>query len=127
MSGLVGQVDSRSKLVGLNKTVKAFAVFDQKTSTTHTIGGSFNVSTIGDEAQGKSLVNFLSPMRNANYTVTTNHAEDNGSYGNYGDGSRVSAHRDPARTTSAFYVACTVDNSGGFADMETVDVIVCGD
>ena len=125
MSGIVGQVGARSKLVGLNKTVLAYAVFDQ--SGTHDIGGSFNVSTIGDEGVGKSKVNLIVPTKNANYTVTTNHAEDTSAYGNYGAGSRVSAHRDPVRTTSAFYVSCSIDNSGGFADMETVDVIVCGD
>jgi hypothetical protein len=127
MSGLIGQVGARSKLVGLNKTIKAYAVFDQTTSTTHTMGGSFNVSSIGDVDPGKSQINFLSPMRNANYVVTTSHAEDASSYGNYGNGSRCSAHRNPARTTSAVIIACDVFEGSGHTDMETVDVIVCGD
>jgi len=125
MSGLSGQVDSRSKLVGLNKTVRAYAVFSQ--SGSHTITGSFNVSTVDDGGSGKSDINFIVPMRNADYVVTVNHAEDTSSYGNYGVGSRVSVHRDPARQTGKCFLACTIDNSGGYQDMETVDVIVCGD
>ena len=125
MSGTVGQVGARSKLVGLNKTVKAYAVFSQ--SGTHTIGGSFNVSSVDDGGPGKSDINFITPMRNANYAVTVNHAEDTSSYGNYGAGSRVSVHRDPARQTGKCFLSCSIDNAGGFADMETVDVIVCGD
>ena len=114
MSGLVGQVGARSKLVGLNKTVKAYAVFSQ--SGTHDIGGSFNVSSVDDGGVGKSDINFITPMRNANYTVTTNHAEDNGSYANYGAGSRVSAHRNPSREVGKVFLSCSLDE-GSFTDM----------
>jgi len=86
---------------------------------------SFNVSSINDEAVGKFKPSWTSSFSNANYSATSNHAEDNGLYSNFGAGSRISWFNS-SRTTALVYGATEVVGDG-FRDMNTVEGQFIGD
>ena len=87
---------------------------------------SFNVSSISDEAAGKFKPTWTNNFGNANYSATINHAEDNGLYSNFGDGSRPSWYNS-SRTTAVCYGSTEVFHSTGFTDMRTVEGQFIGD
>ena len=87
--------------------------------------GSFNVSSINDEAAGKFKPSWTNSFGNANYSATGSHAEDNGVYSNFGAGSRMSWFNS-SRTTAVCFGATTVDEST-FTDMRTVEGQFIGD
>ncbi len=86
---------------------------------------SFNVASISDEAAGKFKPTWTNNFGNANYTATANHAEDGEAYGNYGAGSMIS-WSNVNRSTSVCYGSTTVDASGGFTDMRTIEAMFMG-
>jgi hypothetical protein len=87
---------------------------------------SFNVASISDEAAGKFKPTWTNNFGNANYATTANHAEDGEAYGNYGAGSMIS-WSNVNRSTSVCYGSTTVDASGGFTDMRTIEAMFMGD
>ena len=92
---------------------------------TPAIRESFNVSSINDEAAGKFKPSWTNSFGNANYSVTGNHAEDNGLYSNFGAGSMISWFNS-SRTTALCYGASEVVGSG-FTDMRTIEGQFIGD
>ena len=102
--------------------VKARLNFNGNTPATRE---SFNVSSVTDVTNGKYKPTFINSFGNVNYSVSGNHAEDNGLYSNYGAGSMVSWFNS-SRTTSECHVSCTVDEDT-FRDMRTVDGQFIGD
>ena len=102
--------------------VKARLNFNGHTPATRE---SFNVSSVTDVTNGKYKPTFTNSFGNVNYSVSGNHAEDNGLYSNYGAGSMVSWYNS-SRTTSECHVSCTVDEDT-FRDMRTVDGQFIGD
>tara|TARA_Y100001937_G_scaffold39912_1_gene56638 strand:+ start:140 stop:532 length:393 start_codon:yes stop_codon:yes gene_type:complete len=87
--------------------------------------GSFNVSSINDEAAGKFKASWTNSFDNDDYSTTGNHAEDNGLYSNFGAGSRISWFNS-SRSSSVCYGATEVVGSG-FTDMRTVEGQFIGD
>ena len=86
---------------------------------------SLNVASITDDGTGDYDFTYTTAFGNVNYSVSGNHAEDNGLYSNYGAGSMVSWFNS-SRTTSECHVSCTVDEDT-FRDMRTVDGQFIGD
>lgn len=102
--------------------VKARINYNDHTPTTRE---NFNVSSINDEATGKFKPSWTSNFNNANYSATSNHAEDNGLYSNFGAGSMISWFNS-SRTTAVCYGSTTVDEDT-FTDMRTVEGQFIGD
>ena len=86
---------------------------------------SFNVSSISDEAAGKFKPTFTTNFGNANYSATSNFAEDNGLYSNFGAGGTISWFNS-SRTTAVCYGSTSVDEDT-FTDMRTVEGQFIGD
>ena len=87
---------------------------------------TFNVSSINDEATGKFKPTWTSNFSNNDYSATGNHAEDNGLYSNFGDGSRMSWYNS-SRTTAVCFGSTEVFHGSGFTDMRTVEGHFTGD
>ena len=111
---------------------KAWVNYNHHTGPT--VRKSFNVSSMTDTATGKFQANWTNSFNDYLYCAVSNHADDNEAYGNYGAGSRISwfnghsieaVHRQ--RPTTHAQGSTTVDASGGFADMRTIEGVFFGD
>ena len=123
MSGLIGTTNSRSKIIGRSfDTAIAWVKFNGV--GTLSVINSYNISSVGDEAQGKYKVNFTGSAPNANYSVATDGVEDNGLYSSYGAGSTCHAYHSSA-TTTYFYMS-TAENGGTWQDLRNINAIVFG-
>lgn len=67
MSGIVGTSHSKSKIIG--RSLDTAKVWADVATSTNTINGSFNVSSITDVGTGNHDITFLNPMANTNYSA----------------------------------------------------------
>jgi hypothetical protein len=111
---------------------KAWVNYNHHTGPT--VRKSFNVSSMTDTATGKFQANWTNSFNDYLYCSTSNHGDDNEAYGNYGAGSRISWHNGHSvesqyqqRPTTHAQGSTTVDASGGFADMRTIEGMFLGD
>ena len=123
MSGLMGDVGSKSYLIGLQKNVSgAWITFH---GTTNAINGSHNISSLTDEATGRYLLTFATALPSKEFAAS-GMTEAAGSGGNKGD-AFVTFDSDPNSTRSTTTIRVWTETwDGNAADNERCDVNIMG-
>jgi hypothetical protein len=112
---------------GMTGIAKAWCNFDGYTSSTATIKGSYNISSVTRNAAGDYTLNFTTAMSNANYTYAGAAAfgeNASGTSGRYVSGYDIN-YPFGLSTGSLRFLTVYATNVGS-QDCQFVSIIVCG-
>ena len=119
-----GQISGTAKSLDtdfvVSGSVKAWDHYDQKGDSGSTqVFNSFNISTVEDSAEGRSVHNFANTMSN-NYSATSGIAIDRGTVNLFVSGPETTV------SSSSIKVTCC-DQAGTPDDPDGLMIMTCGD
>ena len=99
----------------------AAKVWSGVATTSATAGDNFNISSLADDATGRTSHNFVNALTNVNFIAV---------YGARASGisdSHVNGHALTSRTTSKNTSQAMSSSTGGYADIEYAQMVIHGD